>query len=163
MSLTFLSLGSNLGDRLRYLQRGLDGLAALPDSRVFAVSSVYETAPQGYTDQGAFLNIAAAFETQLSPLALLNSIHGIEASAGRERNLRYGPRTLDIDILLYEGAVCDTPSLTLPHPRMTERAFVLVPLLEILADHPDLPTFRDALWKLPPQGVEKIPLSVRIP
>ncbi len=161
MSLVYLSLGSNLGNRLGFLQGGVHALSDLSDTRVTAVSSVWETDPQGYADQDAFLNIAVSLETALSPEELLWAIHRIEAAAGRERDIRFGPRTLDMDILLYEGVVSSTPFLTLPHPRMRERAFVLVPLLEILPEGPDRVLFEAALTSLPPQGVKKAPFCVR--
>lgn len=127
----FVSLGSNLGDRARYLRDARDALDALPATRVLATSRVYETAPQEREDQGAFLNQVVCLETGLQPPALLRECQRIEREHGRVRTLRFGPRTLDIDILLFEGEQSGDPELTLPHPRMAKRAFVLVPLTEV--------------------------------
>jgi 2-amino-4-hydroxy-6-hydroxymethyldihydropteridine diphosphokinase len=127
----FVALGSNLGDRERYLRAGRDDLETLPTTSLIAASRVYETAPQGYVDQDAFLNQVVCLETALAPLALLHECQRIEDAHGRVREVRFGPRTLDIDILLVEDVVSDDLELTLPHPRMIDRAFVLVPLAEI--------------------------------
>jgi len=127
----FVSLGSNLGDRAGYLSAAREALAALPDTVVVAASRVYETAPQDLADQGAFLNQVICLETGLQPLDLLHECQRIEREHGRTRELRFGPRTLDIDILLFQDAESDDPDLTLPHPRMVKRAFVLVPLAEV--------------------------------
>jgi 2-amino-4-hydroxy-6-hydroxymethyldihydropteridine diphosphokinase len=127
----FVSLGSNLGDRAAYLDAAREALSALPATRLVAASSVYETAPQGYADQGAFLNQVVCLETGLQPRDLLYECQRIEREHGRVRTLRFGPRTLDVDILLFQDEESDDPELTLPHPRMVKRAFVLVPLAEI--------------------------------
>ncbi len=127
----FVALGSNLGDRARFLAEARAGLAALPGTRLLAASRVYETAPQDVTDQPAFLNQVVCVETTLEPLALLRACQALEQACHRERSARFGPRTLDVDILLFQGVESDDPQLTLPHPRMFERAFVLVPLAEI--------------------------------
>lgn len=126
----YLSLGSNLGDRLRNLNAALDLLES-GGCRLLKVSSVYETAPLYYLKQPAFFNMAAACETSLSPEALLALIGRVEAALRRRRLLRNGPRTLDIDILFYDGRVIDMPGLAVPHPRLAEREFVLAPLAEI--------------------------------
>ncbi len=137
----FVSLGSNLGDRAAYLGAAREALSALPGTSVVAASAVYETAPQGLEDQDAFLNQVVCLETGLQPLDLLHECQRIEREHGRTRELRFGPRTLDVDILLFQDAESDDPELTLPHPRMVKRAFVLVPLAEVW-DHargmPDL-------------------------
>jgi len=127
----FLSLGSNLGDRSAYLAAARDALAVLPATGVLAVSKVYETAPQDHADQDAFLNQVVCLETGLEPRDLLVECHRIEKEHGRRRELRFGPRTLDIDILLFQDVESEDPELTLPHPRMVKRAFVLVPLLDV--------------------------------
>jgi 2-amino-4-hydroxy-6-hydroxymethyldihydropteridine diphosphokinase len=127
----FVSLGSNLGDRAAYLRAAREALSALPATRVVATSSVYETAPQDREDQGSFLNQVVCLETGLRPLDLLRECQRIEREHGRVRTLRFGPRTLDIDILLFQDEESDDPQLTLPHPRMVKRAFVLVPLAEV--------------------------------
>lgn len=131
MPRVYLSLGSNLGNRAAYLRGAVAALARLPETRVAAESAVYETPPWGKSDQPAFLNQAVALETALSPENLLAAIHHIEKDAGRQRHEHWGPRTLDIDILWYEGETRDTPALRLPHPYLTERRFVLQPLADI--------------------------------
>lgn len=126
----FLALGSNLGDRWALLRRGV---AALPD--VVAVSPVYETDPVGGPeDQGAFLNLVVELDTDLSPRRLLEAAHRAEADAQRVRTERWGPRTLDVDVLLVGDEVVDELDLVVPHPRMWERAFVLVPLADLAPD-----------------------------
>nr|WP_256372763.1 2-amino-4-hydroxy-6-hydroxymethyldihydropteridine diphosphokinase [Roseibium sp. RKSG952] len=127
-----IALGSNLGDRMDNLLSGLAGLNALPDTRVTAVSPVYETAPVGGPDnQGPYLNAAAALETALGARVLLAALQQIEKSQHRERVIRWGPRTLDLDILTFGDKVSDDPDLVLPHPRMHERRFVMVPAADI--------------------------------
>lgn len=130
-----LGLGSNMGDRAANLAAAVKALEHLPGTRVIALSSLYETDPVGYLDQPDFYNQAAVVDTALSPRALLGGCLGIEAALGRVRGRRYGPRVVDLDLLLYEGTVSRDPELTLPHPRMMERAFVLVPLAELFPDH----------------------------
>ena len=134
MAKAWIGLGSNLGDRLWHLRRGLGLVAALFGTKVVAVSSVYDTAPLGTTDQPRFLNAVAALETGLEPRALLRELQRIERVSGRERRERWGPRTLDLDLLVYEGRVESGPEFEVPHPRMLGRAFVLVPLAEIAPD-----------------------------
>jgi 2-amino-4-hydroxy-6-hydroxymethyldihydropteridine diphosphokinase len=137
----FVSLGSNLGDRVEYLRAAREALSALPGTAVVAASRLYETAPQDLPDQESFVNQVLCLETGLQPLDLLHECQRIEREHGRTREIRFGPRTLDIDILLFQDAESDDPELTLPHPRMVKRAFVLVPLAEVW-DHargmPDL-------------------------
>ncbi len=127
----FVSLGSNRGDRAGYLAAAREALSALPGTVVVAASRLYETAPQDLEGQDAFLNQVLCLETGLQPLDLLHECQRIEREHGRTRELRFGPRTLDIDILLFQDAESDDPELTLPHPRMVKRAFVLVPLAEV--------------------------------
>lgn len=146
MATAYLSLGSNLGDRLAMLAEAVRRLGTQA-VRVTGVSSVYETAPWGKTDQPAFLNLVVELETDLDPHSLLRHILAVEQSLGRVRLERWGPRTVDIDILLYDDEQIATPDLEIPHPRMADRAFVLVPLLEIA---PHLP-FR----KLSDEGVHR--------
>lgn len=126
----YLGLGSNLGDRERHLERGLRALGAR-GVRTTAVSSIYETEPVGGPAQGPYLNLVASAETALSPEALMQAALETEAEAGRVRGLRNAPRTLDVDILFYGDLVRRTEALTLPHPRLHERRFVLVPLAEV--------------------------------
>ncbi len=133
----YLGLGSNLGDRRQYLRSGLDGLKRIAD--VVAISSVYETEPFDVdTEQPMFLNMAVTIETSLDPSSLLSALKRIERRNQRVRNIPNEPRTLDLDILLIDQITIKTPGLTVPHPRMHERAFVLAPLAEIAPDviHP---------------------------
>jgi len=138
MSIAYIALGSNLGDRAASLRAAVEGMAAL--GTVEAVSPLVETAPVGYTQQPAFLNAAARLRTTLPPDALLRGLLAIETALGRVRTVRWGPRTVDLDLLLYDDVVADSPTLTLPHPRMHERRFVLEPLAAIAPDvrHPVL-------------------------
>ena len=127
----YLGIGANLGDRLAYLQAAVDALGAADDVRVVAVSPVYETAPVGGPEQPDYLNAVVAVDTSLTPRALLRLANAIEAEADRLRTVRFGPRTLDVDVLLVGDERVDEPDLVVPHPRMTERAFVLVPLADL--------------------------------
>lgn len=121
-----MSLGSNLGDRRRYLREAVESLEG-----VVAVSPVYETEPVGGPEQGMFLNVVVELDTTLSPRELLALCHRLEAAAGRRRDERWGPRTLDADLLLVGDIVVDEEDLTVPHPRMWERRFVLAPLADL--------------------------------
>ena len=127
----FIALGSNLNDRQAFLQGGLDALRAVPDIDVVSVSSIYETAPHGYTDQPAFLNAVCCAETDRSPKTVLAEMHRIAHHFGRQRHIHWGPRTLDLDLLLMGDIRLNDSKLTLPHPHIGERDFVLVPLLQI--------------------------------
>lgn len=131
MTVVHLGLGSNQGQRLAYLSRGLQHLLAAGDLRLVAVSSVYETEPWGRPDSPPYLNAAVAIETGLAPQVLLDRALAVERACGRIRRERWGARTLDIDILLYGDRVVRSPGLEIPHPYLTARAFVLVPLLEL--------------------------------
>ena len=128
-----MGLGANLGDREATIGRALELLGAEPGIEVVAVSTLRETEPVGYADQPAFLNGAAAVETDLSPRALLDRLLAVEQELGRVRGLgpRFGPRTIDLDLLLYGAEVVDEPGLTVPHPRLAERRFALEPLCEL--------------------------------
>ena len=127
----FLGLGSNLGDRAGNLQRAVELLNAEPGIEVVASSSVWETDPVGGPSQPDYLNAVVRARTDLAPHDLLQACLRAEAALGRVRNVRWGPRTVDIDVLLVDALVIDDADLTVPHPRMTERAFVLLPLLEL--------------------------------
>lgn len=127
----YIGLGSNMGDRRAALCRALEGIAALPSTEIAEVSSIYETAPWGLVDQPAFLNCVAAIDTELDPFVLLQSLLTLEVKLGRTRDIRWGPRLIDLDLLLYDAVEISSESLVLPHPLMTKRAFVLVPLLEL--------------------------------
>jgi len=154
----YLSLGSNLGDRAAHLRDAVACLAAV--GQVIAVSSFYETEPVEFTTQPWFLNCAAALETSRDPQQLIRFILGLEREMGRERTRNKGPRSIDIDILLFGDAVIHSPGLTIPHPAMHQRRFVLEPLAEIApeAQHPLLKrTIRELLDALPPgQTVRKL-------
>ncbi|MCX2726554.1 2-amino-4-hydroxy-6-hydroxymethyldihydropteridine diphosphokinase [Thermomicrobium sp. 4228-Ro] len=134
--IAYIGLGSNLGDRRATLRAAVRRLSE--HGRIVAVSSLYETEPVGFRDQPWFLNAVIALETDLDPRELLRTLLAIERSFGRERTFRNAPRTLDLDLLLYDGVVENSVGLTVPHPRLHERAFVLVPLAEIAPDevHP---------------------------
>ena len=127
----FIGLGSNLAAPEQQILSAFDELARLPHSRLKAASSLYRSAPVGYADQPDFINAVAWLETTLTPLQLLHALFDLEHRHGRERTFRNAPRILDLDLLMYDGLICVEPGLTLPHPRMHERAFVLAPLLEI--------------------------------
>jgi len=138
VTVAYLGIGSNLEDPRAQVLRAFDELAHLPDTRVTARSSLYRTAPVGHAAQPDFINAVAGIETQLTPDALLSELQAIEARHGRKRSFPNAPRTLDLDLLLYGDARIDKPGLSVPHPRMHERAFVLQPLLEI-APQVDIP------------------------
>ena len=127
-----VALGSNLGNRLEHLDAGVDGLRSL--GTIVAESPVYETAPVGGPDQDPYLNAVVVVETDLAAPELLKGMLEIERSRGRERVEKWGPRTLDLDLLLYGSETIDLPGLTVPHPRMTQRRFVLDPLLDVWPD-----------------------------
>jgi 2-amino-4-hydroxy-6-hydroxymethyldihydropteridine diphosphokinase len=152
----YLALGTNLGDRAGNLRRALKGLP--PGVTVLEGSPVYETPPWGVTDQPAFLNMVVRCRTSLPPLALLQRLKRLEKRLGRQPSVRYGPRLIDLDILFYADLVLDTPQLTIPHARLHERAFVLVPLCDLDPDfiHPRLGrTVRQLLAGVDTQGVVK--------
>ena len=132
-----LSLGSNLGARRENLEAALAGLGQLPETILTRRSRVYETEPYGVTGQPPFLNVAAEIETGLQPLELLDAIKTIERNLGRRHTERWGPREIDIDIVLWGGLVLETETLTVPHPDFRQRAFVLLPLAEIAPDTVD--------------------------
>jgi 2-amino-4-hydroxy-6-hydroxymethyldihydropteridine diphosphokinase len=160
----FLGLGSNLGDRLDTLQRALDLLAAEPGIAVQRTSRVWETDPVGGPEQPDFLNVVAEIDTVLEPHDLLEAVNRVEAALGRTRAVHWGPRTIDIDILLIDGLKIDDDRLTVPHPRMHQRAFVVMPLLELIAD-PVLPNDTHLLdVRLPDQAVRPAfpPLAVPV-
>jgi 2-amino-4-hydroxy-6-hydroxymethyldihydropteridine diphosphokinase len=158
----YLALGSNLGDRLATLQHAVDALGAVPGIAVTGSSRVWETAPVGGPEQGAFLNAVVELETRLDPFDLLAAASEVETGLGRTREIRWGPRTIDIDILLMDGRTVDEPTLCVPHPRMHERAFVLMPLLELLPD-PVLPDGTRLLdVRLPPADVRPYAPPLRL-
>jgi 2-amino-4-hydroxy-6-hydroxymethyldihydropteridine diphosphokinase len=155
VSRAYIALGSNLGDRHAYLQAAVDGLGAADGIEVVAVSRVYETVPVGGPSQGAYLNAVVAIETMLDPHELLALAQRTERDAQRVRAEHWGPRTLDVDLLLYDDLHLADPDLTLPHPRMWERGFVLAPLRDVA------PALVDAAaaW----EGVYEAAVTLRIP
>lgn len=130
----YLGLGSNLGDRLAHLRQGVEGIGQLPATIVETVSPVYESPPWGVIDQPCFLNLCLAISTGLEAHALLDAILAIETANGRRREVRWGPRSLDIDILVYGNRQIDEDGLKIPHPHILDRDFVLKPLLDIAPD-----------------------------
>ncbi len=147
MPIVFLALGSNLGDRAANLRRAFTALA--PDIQVDLVSRCYETEPAYVLDQPRFYNLVCRAQTALEPSLLLRRLKALETELGREPGRRYGPRLVDLDLLLYDDIMLETPELTLPHPRLPERAFVLVPLAELAPEvvHPRLGLTIDALCR----------------
>lgn len=127
----FVALGSNLDEPIAQVREGLRALAALPETRLICASSLYRNPPVGYREQPDFVNAVARIETRLAPRALLDALLAIERARGRVRDFANAPRTLDLDIVLYGEQVVREPGLTIPHPRMLGRAFVVVPLAEI--------------------------------
>ena len=156
----WISLGSNLGPSRELLRAALDHVDRLKRTTVTGVSSLYETPPWGDTDQGAFLNAVARLDTGLGPHVLLSSLLGIERALGRRRSSerRWGPRRIDLDLLLHGDHRLKVPELELPHPRLAERAFVLVPLAELAPDLelPDHGAVRDCLAGLDREGIRLI-------
>ena len=158
MTLAYVGLGANIGEPRRQLQTALKELNGLPKTRMTAASGLYRSAPVGHPDQPDFLNAVVELDTELSPDALLDNLQEIETAHGRERPFAGAPRTLDLDLLLYGNAVLATPRITVPHPRMHERAFVLMPLAEIAprATIPGRGTARELLAACAGQRVERI-------
>jgi 2-amino-4-hydroxy-6-hydroxymethyldihydropteridine diphosphokinase len=160
MAEALIALGGNVGDVRATLDRAVAMLNEGPGLRVIARSSDYRTPPWGVTDQTPFVNAVIAAETTLTPQDLLARAQGVERALGRDRSheRRWGPRPVDIDILAYDDLALATPSLTLPHPRLFERAFVLVPLTEIAPERVIAGIrIREALAKLDTAGIEKLP------
>jgi 2-amino-4-hydroxy-6-hydroxymethyldihydropteridine diphosphokinase len=160
-STAFIGLGSNLDQPLQQLQRALREIDELPDVELIRVSSFYETAPIGFTAQAMFVNAVAQIETMLSPQQLMRALLEIEASHHRVRTIgaeKNGPRTLDLDLLIFNDWFFREADLTLPHPRMHERAFVIKPLLEIAPDIyiPGHGHARDLIAGLLDQGIRKV-------
>lgn len=154
----FVALGSNLEDPQQQVLRALAELDGLPGTRVTAKSALYRTAPVGYDNQPDFINAAAEVSTTLEPLVLLRALLALETAHGRERPFPNAPRVLDLDLLLYDHLELHDPELTLPHPRLHERGFVLFPLADIAPElHvPGKGKVRDLLLALPDQGVERM-------
>ena len=161
MTKVYLSLGSNMGNRQDYLKKAVESLDRLLETEVKAVSSYYETAAWGLTDQADFLNLALALDTQLPAESLLSACQAIEKDLDRVRHEHWGPRTVDIDILLYGQEIWETEHLKVPHPYMSQTAFVLVPLVEIADDLVDPKTgqaYKNYLSQLNTSDVRKLEL-----
>lgn len=158
MTVAFVGLGANLDEPRTRVAEALDELDAIEDTRLVQASSLYRSAPVGYAAQPDFVNAVAQVETALPASRLLEALQAIEVRHGRRRSFANAPRTLDLDLLLYGEEIIDSESLTVPHPRMHERAFVLVPLLEIApqASIPGRGPARALLAACPAQGVERI-------
>lgn len=161
----FVGMGSNVGDSVETLAAAVWVLDDLDGTRVVDVSAFYETAPWGGVEQDPFVNAVARLETSLSPAALLAELHAVEAAMGRDRDneVRWGPRTIDLDLLLHGDAVVDGPDLVVPHPRLVERAFVLIPLMEVFpgGSLPDGTRLTRAVQALAP--ITGIELLMRLP
>lgn len=157
MNTVYIGIGTNIGDRSKNISDALDAVNHLPDTSVTKVSPVYETEPWGYTEQDNFYNVCAEIQTALSPNGILGACLGIEAALGRRRTFKYAPRVIDIDVLLYNDLKMNTAELTVPHPRIAERAFVLIPLKDVF---PELKTgdidFTSAFENCSKSGVSKI-------
>ncbi len=155
----YIALGSNLSDPVAQIEQAWLDLAQLPETHLAACSSLYLSKPVGYAEQPDFINAAARISTRLPPGALLAALLGIESRHGRNRTFKNAPRSLDLDLLLYDGLVMHEHGLTLPHPRMTERAFVLLPLAEIAADTliPGHGRVADCLAKTNTHDISRLP------
>ena len=147
MYTVYIGFGSNVGDRLTYLQNAIHALSEMEGITLKEISSIYTTDPIGYEAQAQFLNGVAAIQTSLSPLSLLHTLKDIETAVGRKHRIRWGPREIDLDILIYGDLCVQTEKLVIPHPEMHLRGFVLVPLAEIA---PDLvhPIFQESIQTL---------------
>lgn len=152
----YVALGANLGDRETSLAEAIRRLQADSELEVRRVSAVFETAPVGYTDQPSFLNMAVCLGTELDPIGLLRRLLTIEQEMGRVRDVRWGPRNIDLDLLVHGEATADTPELTLPHPRMGQRAFVLVPLRDIWPEETPFPWESElSVFSLQEEGIAR--------
>lgn len=157
----YVGIGANLEDPVRQVRQAIGELDAIERTCVLAASSLYRSAPVGYADQPDFINAVAKLQTSLSPQELLDALHVIENRHGRQRSVRNAPRTLDLDLLLFGTRVLSEEMLTVPHPRMHERAFVLLPLAEIAADAP-LPgpaTLAQLLAQVDRSAVERLDVA----
>ena len=156
--ISYVGLGSNLADPVSQVVRALDALDTLPQTRLLQASSLYRSAPVGYLDQPDFINAVAQVETGLAPRALLDALLALELECGRTREFQNAPRTLDLDVLMYDDLVHHEHGLTVPHPQMHLRAFVLQPLLEIAPDCiiPGVGSAADALAACAGQQLERL-------
>jgi 2-amino-4-hydroxy-6-hydroxymethyldihydropteridine diphosphokinase len=154
MNTFFLSLGGNMGDRFAYLKEAIRRLREHPQLIIGQISSIFETEPVGYTEQPAFLNLVVGGNTSLSAHQLLLTLNAVEENLGRKRDIRWGPRTIDIDILLYGSELVMEENLQIPHPRMLERLFVLIPLAEIAPK--ELIPIGEGQFSTPEKQLEKV-------
>lgn len=143
MSIAFVGIGTNMGDRLSNIKKAIEALNLLPNTKIESVSNIYETEPWGFKEQDNFLNGVIKLNTKLSPTALLGGLLGIEAAMGRVRRIKNGPRILDLDLLIYDNVTLNTPELILPHPFILEREFVLKPLIELNDDEVYITAFNN--------------------
>ena len=161
--IAYIALGANLGEPARQLQEALNLLAGLDEVELLAVSPFYRNPPLGPPDQPWYVNAVAKVRTRLAPEDLLRALQGVEQAMGRVRREHWGPRLIDLDLLLYDGEIITTPALTVPHPEMHRRAFVLAPLTAIAADawHPVLQrTAADLLAELDPADIEAMQIII---
>lgn len=158
MTRAFVALGSNLDHPATQIRAAFAALATLPGTRLLRTSSLYRTTPVGYLDQPDFVNAVAEIDSSLAPLALLQGLLAIESDFGRQRSFRNAPRVLDLDLLWYQGVSQSDAELTLPHPRMHQRAFVLIPLCEIAPELSlgDPGLVRDLAGRIEAGGVERL-------
>lgn len=157
MSKVYLSLGSNMGDRQLYLEEAMNLLGQIESIEIRKVSSFYETVPVGYLDQDLFLNVAVEIETILKPEALLEACQSVEHKLHRKRLIRWGPRTVDVDIIFYDDIKLVSENLEIPHPRALERAFVMWPIYEIAEDLiVQNRMIKDIVKTLPKEGIRKL-------
>jgi 2-amino-4-hydroxy-6-hydroxymethyldihydropteridine diphosphokinase len=156
MNIVYLGLGTNLGDREGNLKKAIDLIREFPVTNLLEISKVYETKPWGYNNQDSFLNLCLKIETQLAPQELLKKCQSVESKLKRKRLMKWGPRTIDVDILLYGDLDLKEENLIIPHPRIAERAFVLIPLAELdeglLINGKDI---TDLIMELGKDGVEE--------
>ncbi|WP_323703403.1 2-amino-4-hydroxy-6-hydroxymethyldihydropteridine diphosphokinase [Mammaliicoccus sp. Dog046] len=155
MHIAYLGLGSNMGDRQLLLEEAIQSLNAVNGIEVTKISPIYETKPVGYTEQPDFLNMCIEISTELESSELLNVCMTVEQQLHRVRVERWGPRTIDIDILLYDQSVIQSPDLEVPHPRMTERAFVMIPLNDIASNVVE-PISKKYIWELLPNDEQVV-------
>lgn len=162
MALAYVGMGSNLGDRLSHLEAGLAGIASV--GTVLRGSSIYETAPVGEVEQGPFLNAVIAVETDVVPREVLEALLVVEATRGRRREVRWGPRTLDLDLLTFDDVIIDEPGLSIPHPEIRHRRFVLAPLVEIAPDLADANgRYADGLTQVLNQPIHCVTGPLKLP
>ncbi|MGN0522156.1 MAG: 2-amino-4-hydroxy-6-hydroxymethyldihydropteridine diphosphokinase [Eubacterium sp.] len=158
-----LSVGTNIGDRLENLKKCIDSINLIPYTDVIKVSSVYETEPVGYARQDNFYNICILVESILEPNEMLGACLGIEGAMGRKRTLRYGPRIIDLDVILAENSKVSSRNLDLPHPRFKERRFVLEPLLELFPDGSAYGIeFKSCLDLTKDQGIQRLDYKITV-